>query len=377
MSACKGASWCATPRRLDTAMLLRHNGDMKALIYHSFGAEPQLTTVADPVPTADGVVIKVEATGLCRSDWHAWMGHDADVRLPHVGGHELAGTVVDRGATVKDVPIGARVTVPFVCGCGQCAECGAGNQQVCGNQFQPGFTGWGSFAEYVAINQAAGNLVELPPEVSFRSAASLGCRFSTAFRAVVDQGEIRPGQWVAIHGCGGVGLSAIMIAKTAGARIIAVDKQPEARRRAKALGAEITLGSSSGTGVDAAVVEAIREHSAGGVHLSIDAFGHPDTCAQSVLSLRRRGTHVQVGLLLAEQSRPPLPMDRVIAHELRIIGSHGMQAHRYPALFALMASGLADPAQLIGRTITLDQLGSALMAMDRFEHSGITVVELE
>ena len=89
---------------------------------------------------------------------------------------------------------GDRVTVPFVGGCGHCFECHSGNHQVCEQQFQPGFTAWGSFAEYVAIDYADTNLVRLPDEMEFATAASLGCRFVTSFRAIVDQGRVQAGR---------------------------------------------------------------------------------------------------------------------------------------------------------------------------------------
>ena len=181
---------------------------MKAMLYEAFGTAPVVTSVPDPALAPGGVVIKVAATGLCRSDWHGWMGHDPDISLPHVPGHELAGTIAAVGAGVTRWREGDRVTVPFICSCGSCAECHAGHQQVCDAQFQPGFTHWGSFAEFVALPQADLNLVALPETMGFDTAASLGCRFATAFRAVVDQGRVRGGEWVAVHGCGGVGLSA-------------------------------------------------------------------------------------------------------------------------------------------------------------------------
>ena len=132
---------------------------MKAVMFEKFTEPPKLVNVPDPAPQPHGVVLKVEATGVCRSDWHGWMGHDPDIELPHVPGHELAGTVQAVGKNVLNWKIGDRVTVPFVGGCGACPECHAGHQQVCHNQFQPGFTNWGSFAEYVAIHQADLNLV--------------------------------------------------------------------------------------------------------------------------------------------------------------------------------------------------------------------------
>jgi alcohol dehydrogenase len=176
---------------------------MKAMYYDAFEKTPEIRMLPDPTTTENGVVIKVEATGLCRSDWHGWMGHDADIRLPHVPGHELAGTIAAAGRGVMRYKVGDRVTVPFVSGCGRCGECRSGNQQVCEAQFQPGFTHWGSFAEYVAIDFADQNLVHLPGSMDFVTAASLGCRFATSFRAIADQARVQGGEWVAVHGCGG------------------------------------------------------------------------------------------------------------------------------------------------------------------------------
>ena len=190
---------------------------MRAVVYSAYGVIPELTQVADPACPADGVVIEVGATGVCRSDWHAWQGHDP-VALPHTGGHEFAGVVVEAGPEVTGWRPGDRVTVPFVCGCGRCEYCLAGHPQVCPRQTQPGFTGPGSFAELVAVHAADVNLVPLPASMDFAAAACLGCRFATAFRAVTAHGRIRAGQWLAVHGCGGVGLSAAMIGAALGAR---------------------------------------------------------------------------------------------------------------------------------------------------------------
>ncbi|MCX8278787.1 zinc-dependent alcohol dehydrogenase family protein [Phyllobacterium sp. 0TCS1.6C] len=343
---------------------------MKAVIFEQFGQAPHLREVRDPSPSPLGVVIKVEATGLCRSDWHGWMGHDPDIRLPHVPGHELAGTVLAVGKHVTSWRPGQRVTVPFVGGCGRCFECNSGNHQVCENQFQPGFTAWGSFAEYVAVDFADTNLVELPDMLDFATAASLGCRFVTSFRAVVDQAKVKPGEWVAVHGCGGVGLSAIMIAAAMGANVVAIDITAEKLEFARTFGAVATINGGAGTNV----IEAVRDVTKGGAHVSLDALGHPSTCFNSIACLRRRGRHVQIGLMLGDHAHPPIPMDKVIAHELEIYGSHGMQAFRYKALMNMLETGRLEPQKLIGRRIRLDQAADALMAMDRFEGTGIDVI---
>src|SRR4051812_6613720 len=185
---------------------------MRAVVVDAFGAPPQVRNVPAPTCPPDGVVVDVRATGLCRSDWHGWRGHDPDIRLPHVPGHEFAGTIAALGDGVTGWRVGDRVTTPFVCACGTCPPCLNGDQQVCENQEQPGFTGWGSFAERVVVHHAAVNLVPVPDGVALVTAAALGCRFATAFRAVVRQGRPAAGEWVAVYGCGGVGLSAVMIA---------------------------------------------------------------------------------------------------------------------------------------------------------------------
>ncbi len=347
---------------------------MRALVLDEFGGPVAVRAVPDPVPAAHGVVVRVEATGLCRSDWHAWAGHDRTIALPHVPGHELAGTVAETGPEVRGWQVGDRVTVPFVCACGTCPSCLAGDHQVCDRQTQPGFTGWGSFAELVALDHADVNLVALPDELDAVTAAALGCRFATAFRAVVQQGRVKPGDWVAVHGCGGVGLSAVMVAVAAGARVVAVDVTPAALELAGRFGA-VELVDASAT--DPA--RAVRAVTGGGAALSLDAFGSHPTAAASVRSLAKRGRHVQVGLLPPDlpsaDREPSLPMARVIAHELEIVGSHGMAAHDYPAMLALVAEGRLRPGLLVTRRLSLEEAAAALPAMGEPGYpAGISVI---
>jgi alcohol dehydrogenase len=343
---------------------------MKAAVIESFGKPITIQNVPDPNPADNGVVIQVKATGLCRSDWHAWMGHDTDVVLPHVPGHELAGEVMTAGKNVHNWKKGDRVTLPFVCACGDCPQCHSGNQQVCDHQFQPGFTHWGSFAEYVAIDRADGNLVRLPDSMDFVTAASLGCRFVTSYRAVVEQGKVCAGQWVAVHGCGGVGLSAIMIANAAGASVVAIDISDDKLEFARSLGANAVINSKNVPDVVAAVIDVTK----GGAHVSIDALGNPTTCFNSIANLRKRGKHIQVGLMLGGQNHPSIPMDKVIGRELEIYGSHGIQAFKYPLLFEMIQSGKVDPSKLIGKTISLEEGAVALTEMDSFAGTGVKVI---
>ena len=342
---------------------------MKAVLFEKFQQTPKVVIVDDPAPDTHGVVLKVEATGVCRSDWHGWMGHDSDIELPHIPGHELAGVVEAVGRDVKNWKVGDKVTVPFVCGCGTCSECHAGHQQVCLHQEQPGFTHWGSFAEYVPIHQADLNLVALPETMEFATAASLGCRFATSFRAIVDQGRVSAGQWVAVHGCGGVGLSAVMIAAAVGANVIGVDLDEARLELAQELGAVATIN-----GTDADVPEAIREITKGGSHVSIDALGHPVTMTNSILCLRPRGKHIQVGLMLGDHASPAVPMPKIVGQEIELLGSHGMQAHRYGAMLDMIKNGKLDPARLVGEKISLEDAPKALIGMDKFTSIGATVI---
>lgn len=221
---------------------------MRALVYDTYSGTPTVRSVPFPACPAGAVVVEVKASGVCRSDWHAWKGHDP-VPLPMIGGHEFAGVVADVGEGVRSVGVGDRVTAPFACGCGRCDFCASGNAQVCPDQYQPGFAGPGSFAEFVMVPAADTNLVRLPDDLTFVAAAALGCRFATAWRAVRDQARIEPGQTLAVFGCGGVGLSAVMIGRALGAHVWAVDIAPDALARAAALGAEPV----DGTDLDQAV----------------------------------------------------------------------------------------------------------------------------
>ncbi len=347
---------------------------MRAVSYAAYAEPPVVMEVADPECPPGGAVIRVGASGVCRSDWHAWLGHDP-VPLPMVPGHELAGTVQAVGPQVSNWHVGDRVTVPFACGCGQCEQCARGDTHVCPRQTQPGFTGWGSFADLVAIHAADTNLVALPDALGFVEAAALGCRFATAFRAVVLQGRVAPGEWLAVHGCGGVGLSAVMIGVALGARVVAVDVADAALQAARELGASALVSSA---GLEAAdVAAAVLAATGDGPHASIDALGAPSTLTASILSLRPRGRHLQVGLLLGDQGVAAVPVARVIARELEFLGVHGLPARDYREMLDFLETGRVDVRRLVGRVIGLDEAPAALMAMSAPATTpGMTVVEL-
>lgn len=341
---------------------------MEAIRFEQFGGTLSLVKVANPRAIAKSVVIKVMATGLCRSDWHAWMGHDTGITLPHIPGHEFAGVIVEIGSEVQNFQVGDRVTVPFVCGCGICNYCLRGDAQVCPFQTQPGFTHFGSFAQDVEIHNADFNLVRLPDELSFESAASLGCRFATSFRGLVDRAKVQVDDFVAIIGCGGVGLSAIMIAKAFGARTIAVDISDLALAKAKAIGADFIINS----GKSDALVEVLTL-TGDGADIAIDALGSEATSTLGILALRRRGKYLQLGLLPSESGKSSIPMARAIAYELDLLGSHGMAAVDYPRLLEMVSNGKLRPDLLIEERISFADIPEALANFANRTVSGITI----
>lgn len=342
---------------------------MKAAVYAEFRQPLTVTDVPDPVVPPHGIVLDVRATGVCRSDWHGWMGHDSDIQLPHVPGHEMAGVVAEIGSDVKRFRVGDRVTLPFVCACGACPQCAAGDQQVCDFQTQPGFTHWGSFAEYVAIHHADENLVLLPGSMDFVTAASLGCRFATAYRAVAAQGRTRPGETVAVFGCGGVGLAAVMIAGALGAEVVAVDVSDDALSAAAAVGATHLVNAA---GIDDVASE-VRRVCNGGANVSIDALGSLLTFETALASLGKRGRHVQVGLMPG--LAPPVPIERFIAEELELLGSHGMQAHRYAAMFELLDRSDLDPGVLVTERLSLSEAAELIANEDLRLPAGVAVID--
>lgn len=344
---------------------------MKAALMTEYDGALPLETVPDPTCPRHGAVVEVRACGVCRSDHHAWKGADPDVVLPHVMGHEFAGVVLEVGPECHGFEVGDRVTAPFILGCGACPDCRSGEPTICNHQDVIGFTFWGAFAERVAIAHADFNLVRLPDAVGFTAAAGMGCRVTTAFRAVADRGAVQPGEWLAVHGCGGVGLSAILIGRAMGARVIGIDIAPQALEMARAFGADAVVDASA-----CDVGSAVRDLTGGGAHVSLDALGLTASFENSLRSLRKLGRHVQIGMPVGAHATPPLPLlELVYARQLTLHGTRGIAPHRFSALFDMVAAGHFDPARLVTRTIPLSEAGEALREMDRFQGQGVCVID--
>tara|TARA_R110002072_G_scaffold121684_5_gene255851 strand:- start:3666 stop:4706 length:1041 start_codon:yes stop_codon:yes gene_type:complete len=343
---------------------------MRALLFENYNAPMTVQQVADPALPDDGVLIQVGASGICRSDWHAWQGHDPINSLPHVPGHEFAGAVTAVGPGVRKFRVGQRVTAPFSIGCGACAQCRRGRLNICDAGITPGFSTWGSAAELVAVHHADVNLAALPAAIDDTTAASLGCRYITAFRAVVDQGRLSGGERVVVHGCGGLGLACVQIAASLGAEVFAVDISTAALALAKDLGASHLIDARDHDDPGALV----REMTRGGAELSLDALGSSITCRNSLLSLGKKGRHIQIGLLAAEGGTAELPVEWMIGRELEFLGSRGMPAWRYERLFELILRGRLNPAALITRQVSLAAAADEYAAMGSYSNPGIAVI---
>ena len=342
---------------------------MKAAYYNTFNGKIEIKQVENPEITETDAIIEVKASGICRSDWHGWKGHDPDIKLPHVPGHEFSGIVKKVGSKVTLIQPGDRVTAPFCCGCSTCPQCLKGNQHICDDHFQPGFTDWGSFAQYVRIKNADFNLIRLPSSIDFVSAAGLGCRFITAFHGIVNQGKIDDSMFVAIHGCGGVGLSAIMIAAAYGAKVIAIDINELNLHKARSFGAKYSINARKED-----VVAKLHEITNGGADVSMDALGSHETSLNSINCLAKKGKHIQVGILGSENNIA-VSTAALIAKEIEIIGSHGMPIADYKTIFDLVASRKVDPSLLIDRTVKLEDVPRELMNMDGYSNSGMVIID--
>ena len=341
---------------------------MRAALLTRFRAPLEIAELADPPCPPDGVVLEVLACGICRSDWHGWTGADPDISLPHVPGHEYCGIVVEAGPLVRRWRPGDRVIAPFILACGTCADCAAGHQTVCADQVVPGFTAPGAFAERIAVARADANLAALPEGLDPALAAALGCRVTTVWHALTDRAALAPGEWLAVHGAGGVGLSAVMLGMALGARVVATDPVAEKRALAERLGAR-TLDPAA---EDAA--EAIREITGGGAHVAIDALGIQATVRAALASLRPLGRHVQIGMPAGAAAQMTLPMDLIYARQLALYATRGMPAHRFAPLLGLLSAGRLDIGTLVTRRVALREAGAELAAMDGPTPPGIAVI---
>ncbi|WP_373352766.1 zinc-binding dehydrogenase [Pseudoroseicyclus sp. CXY001] len=340
---------------------------MRAAIIEAYRAPLALVTRPEPTCPDDGVVLKVLACGICRSDWHAWTGEHPRVKPGAICGHEYCGEVVEVGPAARWA-IGDVVVAPFLLGCGHCPACRSGAEHTCPDMVYPGLGSDGAFAEYVAVPRAH-NLARLPEHMGPTLAAGLGCRVMTAWHGLTDRAALQPGEWLAVHGTGGVGLAAVLIGRAMGARVVAVDLVEEKLAHARAHGAEATVNAA-----EPGAAERIREITGGGAHVSVEAVGIEPTLNASLACLRPLGRHVQCGMPIGHTARMEIDLGRVFMGQLALYGSKGMPAHRYPQLFSLIASGAVDLLPMIGREVRLSDVAAELAAFDGPTPPGVAVV---
>ena len=347
---------------------------MKAAVLEEFRKPLIVKEVPQPTPDPDSAIVKVEACGICRSDWHAWMGDWSWIgfspTLPIIPGHEFCGLVEEVGKNIDNFQSGDRVVIPFNNSDGICPLCQSGHQNLCLNLQVPGFTFDGGYAQYVNIPRARHNLVRLPESVSFTEAASMGCRFMTSFHGIVHQARVQPGEWVAVYGCGGIGLASVHIASAIGARVIAVSRTKEKLNKAEELGADVAIDATKED-----PVKAILEITKGGAHVAVDALGEAVTCRNAIESLRSRGRHLQIGLTTQkEKGEIALPIDLIVIKEITLIGSLGMQASRYGEILAMIASGKLQPISLVTKTVSIEEVADILTSMSNYKTIGVNVI---
>jgi D-arabinose 1-dehydrogenase-like Zn-dependent alcohol dehydrogenase len=292
-----------------------------------------------------------------------------EISLPRVPGHEFGGEVVACGKEVTRFRPGDRVTVPFHLGCGKCEECWNGRYNLCLAYGIIGVHHDGGYGELVRVPNADATLVRLPEAVDAFTAAALGCRFTTAYHGVVDRAAVRPGEWVAVFGLGGVGLSVVQIASAIGARVIAVGRSDDKLAMARNEGAEATV--KAGPNASAEVVEISK----GGAAVTVDALGARETTISAILSLAKAGRHVQLGLTGVEDAGTiGIPMDLLVVKEIRIAGSLGCPTTSYGALLGMVASGKLKPSRLVEAAVSISEVNEVFTAMTGFQTRGFHVI---
>ncbi len=340
---------------------------MRAAVLREYRKDLSIEDVAEPNCPDDGVVLKVLACGICRSDWHGWVGEHPRVKPGQIGGHEYCGEVIAVGPDAT-FAVGDRVIAPFILACGTCPACRSGESNTCIDQRLPGFIEPGAFAEYVAVPRDH-NLARLPEGMSPTLAAALGCRVTTAWHALTGRAALQAGEWLAVHGTGGIGLAAMLLGRALGARVIVTDIVDEKLEHAQGLGAEHAVNAAQG---DSAA--AIREITGGGAHVSVEALGFPATVAASIACLRPLGRHVQVGMPVGHHAVQEVNLNAVYMSNLALYGTRGMPAHRYPSLLSLIEGGLVDLSPIVAREVKLSETGRELAAFDGPTSPGVAVI---
>jgi propanol-preferring alcohol dehydrogenase len=322
-----------------------------------------------PVPTIGprDVLVRVKAAGICHSDAHYRSGKSAVRPLPMTLGHEVAGVIEAVGREVRTRKPGDRVCLHYLITCGDCFYCASGNEQFCPNGLMIGHYAPGGYAEFIAVPER--NAVPLPDEIPFEAGATLMCASATSFHAL-KKARLQAGETAAIIGVGGLGYSAIQLAKTFGALdVYAVDINPRKLALAEQVGAIPVDVSKSDP------VAEIRRLTAGkGVDVALELIGFPATMRQAIKVLAPLGRAVVVGI-----SREPLQIDtysELLGPEVELIGSNDHLLHELPLVVELARRGVLDVSQVVSRTVPLEAsaVNRALDELESFSDAVRTVI---
>lgn len=350
---------------------------MHGAVLKEYGEPLEIEERDTPSPGSDEVLVELEACGICRSDWHAWQGdygwlEGGRVPLGHILGHEPAGTVIETGEDVENYREGDEVVLPFNTICGKCRPCRNGDSHMCDNIVHYGFEIQpGAFSTHVCVPNADFNLARIPDGISPSEMAALGCRYVTSYHAMVDRAPVEPGDWLAVHGCGGIGLSVINVANALGGNVIAVDLQDEKLDLAEEMGAVETVNAQNADDVPSEV----HDITDGGANISVDALGIEETCRNSIDSVKKMGQHLQLGITSSEErGMIELPIDKMLHSEIDLLTAKGMPPHRYDEIFAMMKTGKLTPGKMVSREVALDDVSDRLDAMTNFETKGVEVI---
>jgi 6-hydroxycyclohex-1-ene-1-carbonyl-CoA dehydrogenase len=332
---------------------------MKAALFHGPGRPLDVTEVPTPEPGPGEALVRVAGCGLCHTDLH-YLDHGVKTFKPPplILGHEAAGTVAALGPGVERPAPGDRVLIPAVLSCGRCRYCRQGRENLCDRMAMLGNNVDGAYAEYVAV--PAAELVPVPAELPLERACVIADAVSTPYHAVTRRGRVRPGDTVAVVGCGGVGLNVVQCASVAGGQVIAVDVNEQRLELARSLGAVETVNPRAVSRLD----KWIRERTGGGVDVAFEAIGSAATI-QSAYSLLKRGGRLCVIGYSAEEVA--LSAAKLMYFELEVVGSLGCGAGEYPEILALVQAGRLKLEPIVSGTIPLEEINQGLDRLRRGE----------
>jgi len=330
---------------------------MRALRLDTVGSPAVLTDLPIPVPAAGEVLVRVRAAGICHSDAHYRAGRSASLVAPITLGHEVAGEVHALGAGVTTHAVGDRVCLHYLVTCGRCAHCTAGREQYCTTGKMIGHHRDGGHAEFIAV--PARNAVHLPAEISFAHGAAMMCSSATSLHAI-RRGRLQPGETVAVIGIGGLGISAVQLAKALGAlEVYAVDfdeKKLEAAARFGAVPLRASRPGAAGASGASAVADAVvalRAATGGrGVDVVLELVGSPVTMRQAIQMCAVHGRAVIAGL-----SRTPMELDtyrELLGPEAELIGSNDHLLSELPLLLELARKKALDLTDVVVRSVPLE-----------------------